>query len=139
MNNIKLDAVWGTPSGAYNPDTANNGGGYWQFYGGAKFSAVNGQIVIAEVQDTSCGDFGTRILYDITVQDATKALEWHINTGSMDDASIDSEETIDAVFAAIAKELDVCPGDIDNMLCDACRGANEVAWREYDKEPIYKD
>nr|DAO63234.1 MAG TPA: hypothetical protein [Caudoviricetes sp.] len=130
--NIKLDAVWGTPIGAYNPDTANNGGGYWQFYGGAVFSAENGQVVIVEVQDTSCGDFGTRRQYDISVQDATKALEWYINTGSMDDASIDPDETIDAVFAAVAKELGVLPGDIYNMLCDACRGANEVAWRVYD-------
>lgn len=129
MNEIKLDAVWGTPSGAYNPDTANNGGGYWQFYGGAKFSAVNGQIIIVEVQDTSCGDFGTRCLYDITVQDATKALGWFINAGSMDDASIDSEETIAAVFAAIARALGVLPEDVDAMLCDASRGANEVAWR----------
>lgn len=139
MNNIKLDAVWGTPSGAYNPDTANNGGGYWQFNGGAIFSAVNGQIVIIDVRDSSCGDFGTRCQYDITVQDATEALVWYINAGSMDDASIDPEETIDAVFAAIAKALGVLPEDIDNMLCDAHRGANEVAWRECDKEPIYKD
>lgn len=130
MNNIKLDAVWGTPICAYNPDTANNGGGYWQFYGGAIFSAVNGQIVIMEVQDTSCGDFGTRRQYDISVQDATKALEWHVNTGTMDDASIDPDETIDAVFVAIAKELNISPEDVDDMLCDACRGANEVAWRE---------
>lgn len=130
MNNIKLDAVWGIPSGAYNPDTANNGGGYWQFYGGAKFSAVNGQAVIIEVQDTSCGDFGTRLGYDITVQDAAKALEWHVNTGTMDDASIDPDETINAVFAAIAKELNISPEDVDDMLCDAYRGANEVAWRE---------
>lgn len=139
MNEVKLDAVWGTPSGAYNPDTANNGGGYWQFYGGAIFSAVNGQVVIVDVQDSSCGDFGTRILYDITVQDATKALGWHVNVGSMDDASIDPEETIAAVFAAIARALGVLPDDVDNMLCDARCGANEVAWREYDKEPIYKD
>lgn len=131
MNSVKLDAVWGTPSGTYNPDTANNGGGYWQFYGGAIFSAVNGQIVIIDVQDSSCGDFGTRLYYDITVQDATKALEWHINTGSMDDASIDPEETIDAVFAAIARELNILPDDVTDMLCDAHRGANEVAWREY--------
>ena len=131
MNEIKLGAVWGTPSGAYNPDTANNGGGYWQFNGGAIFSAVNGQVVIVEVQDTSCGDFGTRRQYGISVQDATKALEWYINTGSMDDASIDPDETIDAVFAAIAKELNILPEDVDDMLCDACRGANEVAWREY--------
>lgn len=131
MNEIKLGAVWGTPSGAYNPYTANNGGGYWQFYGGAKFSAVNGRVVIVEVQDTSCGDFGTRIWYDITIQKAAKALEWHVNTGSMDDASIDPDETIDAVFAAIAKELGVLPDDVDNMLRDAYRGANEVAWRAY--------
>lgn len=128
--NIKLDAVWGTPIGAYNPDTANNGGGYWQFEGGAIFSAENGQFIIIEVVDTSCGDFGTRLWYDITVQDATKALEWHVNMGSMDDASIDSQETIDAVFAAIAKALDVLPEDIDNMLCDADLGASEAAWRE---------
>lgn len=127
---IKLDAVWGTPIGSYNPDTANNGGGYWQFEGGAIFSAENGQLIIIEVVDTSCGDFGTRLWYDITVQDATKALEWHVNMGSMDDASIDSQETIDAIFAAIAKELDILPEDVDNMLCDADRGASEVAWRE---------
>lgn len=129
MNNIKLGAVWGTPIGAYNPDTANNGGGYWQFYGGAVFFAENRQVVIVEVEDTSCGDFGTRILYDISVQDDTKALEWHVNAGSMDDASIDSQETIDAVFAAIARALGVLPEDIDNMLCDADLGASEAAWR----------
>lgn len=127
---IKLDAVWGTPIGTYNPDTANNGGGYWQFYGGAVFSAENGQVVIVEVEDTSCGDFGTRIGYDIAIQDDKKALEWHVNVGSMDDASIDSQEIIDAVFAAIAKALDVLPEDVDNMLCDADLGASEVAWRE---------
>ena len=131
MNNIKLDAVWGTPIGAYNPDTANNGGGYWQFYGGAKFSAVNGQVVIVEVQDTSCGDFGTRLGCDITVQDATGALTWYVNMGTMDDASIDSQEIIDAVLSAVAKALGVLPDDVDNMLGDAYRGANEVAWREY--------
>lgn len=131
MNEIKLGAVWGTPSGAYNPDTANNGGGYWQFNGGAMFSAGNGQVVIVDVQDSSCGDFGTRLYYGITVQDATKALEWHINTGSMDDASIDPQEIIDAVITAVAKALGVLPADVDNMLCDAYRGANEVAWRYY--------
>lgn len=129
--NIKLDAVWGTPIGAYNPDTANNGGGYWQFDGGAMFSAENGQFIIIEVVDTSCGDFGTRLWYDITVQDDTKALVWHVNMGSMDDASIDSQETIAAVFAAIAKELDILSEDVDNMLCDTDLGASEVAWREY--------
>ena len=129
--NIKLDAVWGTPIGAYNPDTANNGGGYWQFYGGAVFSAENGQVVIVEVEDTSCGDFGTRIWCDVTVQDTTNALEWHVNMGSMDDASIDPQETIDAVFAAIARALGVLPEDIDNMLCDADCGASEAAWKEY--------
>lgn len=131
MNNIKLGAVWGTPIGAYNPDTANNGGGYWQFDGGAMFSAENGQFIIVEVVDTSCGDFGTRIWYDIAIQDDKKALEWHVNVGSMDDASIDSQETIDAVFAAIANALNILPEDVDNMLCDADRGASEVAWREY--------
>lgn len=132
MNSVKLDAVWGTPSGAYNPDTANNGGGYWQFYGGAKFSSANGQIVIIDMQDSSCGDFGTRCQCDITVQNATEALVWYLNMGTMDDASIDSQEIIDAVIVAIARALDVLPDDINNMLCDAHRGASEVAWREYD-------
>lgn len=131
MNDVKLDAVWGTPSGVYNPDTANNGGGYWQFYGGANFAAANGQVIIVDVQDSSCGDFGTRCQYGITVQDATEALVWHLNMGTMDDASIDSQEIIDAVIVAIARALDVLPDDINNMLCDAHRGASEVAWREF--------
>lgn len=34
-------------------------------------------------------------------------------------------------FAAIAKGLGVLPYDVDKMLCDAHRGANEIAWRGY--------
>ena len=83
--------------------------------------------------------WGFRHALPVRHQDATEALVWYVNMGTMDDASIDPEETIDAVFAAIAKALGVLPEDIDNMLCDAHRGANEVAWREYDKDPIYKD
>lgn len=131
MADINFVSCWGDPIGNYDPDTCNNGGGYWQFCGGAVFAADDGRHVIIDVDDQSCGDFGTRIWCDVTVQDTTKALVWHVNLGTMDDASIDSQETIDAIFAAIAKELDILPEDVDNMLCDADRGASEAAWKEY--------
>lgn len=130
MENIKAISCWGEASGNYDPSTANNGGDYWQFVGGAMFATEDGHHVIIDVDDQSCGDFGTRRWYDITVQDVAAALTWGVNMGSMDDASIDPPEVIDAVLAAIAAELRTSSTDVEALIRQATRAASEVAWME---------
>ncbi len=57
---FNIVSAWGAQTNPhYDPDTANNGGGYWQFSGGIVVD-LNGQLVTVEVDDTSCGDFGSR-------------------------------------------------------------------------------
>lgn len=130
MANLKMVSCWGTPTNPmYDCLTANNGGGYWQFCGGAVFAVDDGRHVIIDVDDQSCGDFGTRLWCDITVQDTDTALTWGVNMGSMDDASIDPPEVIDAVLAAIAQELCMSVEDVDALLSQATCAASEAAWR----------
>ena len=60
---FNIVSAWGAQTNPhYDPDTANNGGGYWQFSGGIVVD-LNGQLVTVEVDDTSCGDFGSRVYF----------------------------------------------------------------------------
>lgn len=49
----------------YNPDRCRNGGGYWNYRGECSF-LINDAEVTVEVNNDSCGDFGTR--YSATVR-----------------------------------------------------------------------
>ena len=93
MFNILSAWGWGT-NPAYDPDTASNGGGYWQYAGGI-VADVNGQLVTVEVDNTSCGDFGSRYYVDVIAD----GYHWRFVGGTMADASIDAPEEIDAVLA----------------------------------------
>ena len=85
-----LISAWGCSTNpAYNPDSANNGGGYWQFAGGVVVD-LNGRLVTVEVDDTSCGDFGSRRYVDIS----TDGFRWQFVDRTMDDASIDAPEDV---------------------------------------------
>ena len=58
---MKLQSFWGHPTNSfYDPRKANNGGGYWQFAGGALYITDAGLPVVLEVIDSSCGWFGSR-------------------------------------------------------------------------------
>lgn len=59
------------PLGHYDSRTCRNGGGYWQFTG-----AVRIREVIITIQDTSCGDFGSRRKYTITKSNKTVVVEY---------------------------------------------------------------
>lgn len=93
----KVLSIWGNPTNPhYNPEEANNGGGYWQWEGGAVI-ALSGELVVVELYNDVCGDFGSRWGFDVTAPGYC----WRVNCGSADDASIDAPETIDGVCASI--------------------------------------
>ena len=94
---MQILSVWGYPTNPfYNLEKANNGGGYWQ-YGGGAVVAHNGELVVLELYDDSVGDFGSRWGFDVTAPGYC----WRVNCGNADDASIDAPETIDGVCASI--------------------------------------
>lgn len=70
VNNVVADYNHG-----YNPEAANNGGGYWQFGGSCTVELTGGTIISAELDDSSCGDFGRRSQLTLTVK-GQKLLLW---------------------------------------------------------------
>lgn len=96
--NAFMVSFWGCEGNPYaNPDTANNGGGYSQPYGGILVSLENGEFLTVTIDDMSCGDFGSRIGWAI---ESTDGRSWGGCYGTMDDAMVDnewSEDSLDSV------------------------------------------
>lgn len=116
--------AWGNPTNpAYDSETANNGGGYWQYAGGI-LADVNGQLVTVEVDDLSCGDFGSRIFVDVSAD----GFCWHTNFGTMDDASIDTLDEINTIYASISGVLGV---DANALVRKSIRAASLCASAAY--------
>lgn len=121
---MKIVSVWGYPSNPfYNPDKANNGGGYWQYYGGVVLDH-HGELVVVELQDDSCGDFGARWHFDIDAP----GYWWRANCGDADDASIDAPEDVEAVCASIDGVLGL---DIMELIHDVAPVIDECARRQW--------
>lgn len=79
---MRIESFWGRPTNAhYDPRKANDGGGYWQFEGGALFITSDGRPVVMEVRDTSCGWFGSRMELHAEVSGHTVDVYW----GTMED------------------------------------------------------
>ena len=118
---FNIVSAWGAQTNLhYNPDTANNGGGYWQYAGGI-VADIGGQLCTVEVDDTSCGDFGSRYYVDVIAD----GYHWRFSDGTMDDASIDAPAEIDAVLASISGVLGV---DAEALISAALDAANICAW-----------
>lgn len=94
----RMISFWGCESNPNaNPEMANNGGGYSQPSGGMLVALENGDYLIVTVDDMSCGDFGSRIFWDVV---STDGRSWGGCYGSMDDAAIDwkwSEDSLDSI------------------------------------------
>lgn len=94
----RMISFWGCETNPYaNPDTANNGGGYSQPSGGILIALESGEYLTVTVDDMSCGDFGSRVFWDVT---STDGRNWGGCYGSMDDAAIDwewSESSLDSI------------------------------------------
>lgn len=60
-------------SAGYNPfydaEKANNGGGYWQYYGTCTVELDDGTTLSASYDNTSCGDFGERWYMEFIAED----------------------------------------------------------------------
>ncbi len=122
-------SAWGAQTNPhYDPDTANNGGGYWQFSGGIVVD-LNGQLVTVEVDDTSCGDFGSRVYFSVTADGY--GFCWRFSDGTMDDASIDTPEDVLGVLRSISGVLGV---DAEALISAALNAANICA-----REVCYAD
>lgn len=120
---ISIVSAWGSATNpAYNPDTANNGGGYYQFAGGI-LTEVNGRLVAVEVDDSSCGDFGSRVYVDIIAD----GYHWRYADGTMGDASIDAPEEVADILASASGVLGV---DASALVCEAHNAANLCARQE---------
>lgn len=105
MKEIKVVSFWGTETNPYaNPETAGDGGGYFQPSGGCVLSTPGCREVLVEYEDANCGDFGTREFW--TVSAPSRRLEWRWAQGSMDDDSIEPV----LVRGAGAGKPGGCPG-----------------------------
>lgn len=70
----RMISVWGEETNPFaNPDTCNNGGGYFQPAGGAVWATGIGDVIV-DWYDNSCGDFGDR--WDATIIVAATGHEW---------------------------------------------------------------
>ena len=100
-NTLEMISCWGYAP-EYEADRCNNGGSYYQPTGGALFS-VGGQLVAVEIDDSSCGDFGSRVSVSIEAD----AHKWCWTTGAMDDASIATRAEEGSILASISGVLGV--------------------------------
>lgn len=124
---FNIVSAWGAQTNPhYDPDTSNNGGGYWQFSGGIVVD-LNGQLVTVDVDDTSCGDFGSRVYFSVTAD----GFCWRFSDGTMDDASIDTPEDVLGVLRSISGVLGV---DAEALISAALNAANICA-----REVCYAD
>lgn len=123
-NNNSVLSIWGYPTNPhYNPDTANNGGGYWQYSGGVVISH-NGGLVVVELYNDSMGDFGSRWGFEVSAFGYC----WRAVCGDADDASIDDLEDVEAVCASIEGVLGL---DIMQTIYEIVPVISECAWRQW--------
>lgn len=109
MNNFKADsistmAVEAATTNQFNPDTCNNAGGYFQYYGTCYSMIFNPDWkaigwLIYNFEDYSCGDFGTRYSKDVTIIDMDGNILFNdgVNYGSMIEEPDDESDFIDRV------------------------------------------
>lgn len=99
MKTLEMISCWGYAP-EYDADRCNNGGSYYQPTGGALFS-VDGQPVAVEIDDSSCGDFGSRMFVSIEAD----VYKWCWTTGTMDDAGIATRVEEDNILSSISGVL----------------------------------
>lgn len=126
---MKMQSFWGWPTNPhYDPTRAYNGGGYWQYKGGALYMTEDGHPVVIETEDASQGDFGTIYGRAITVDGMVYRDDW----GSAD--CMGGHYTPDsAILQAAAGKIGIHPGELADHIWQASRAADMAAtwaWEE---------
>lgn len=115
---FEIKSVWGRNSNTHHsPETAGNGGGYWQPCGGVVAQLPDGRTVLIECEDRSCGDYGTRIYGSIEVDGFCRS----VATGSMIEPENDME---DAEWRSMSGVLGL---DAENMFQAAVSAVRTVS------------
>lgn len=117
-NPINVISFWGYAP-EYVTEFNNNGGSYYQPCGGALLRIGN-QYVVVNIDDTSCGDFGSRVFVNIECN----THKWVFTYGTMDDASINSDDELEEIWLSAGAIL-----GIDNLwtVINIVRAAIDVA------------
>lgn len=122
---MEVVSFWGCETNPYaNPETAGDGGGYFQPSGGCLLQLSNGEEIIIEYDDNSCGDFGTREQWDVHA--IQHGMRWWWNQGTMDDAPIDPDWYIDQVYRSMWGVLGINPDVLLHLVRNA---VNLAAYR----------
>lgn len=120
VNAISVVSFWGDAP-EYEVAFSNNGGCYYQPHGGALLR-IGEQYVVVTVDDTSCGDFGSRVSVSVECD----AHKWAFTFGTMDDASISPDEELESIWLSAGAVLGV-----DNLwsVVNTVRDAIDIAAR----------
>lgn len=123
---ISINNVVADYNRSYNPEAANNGGNYWQF-GGSCTAELADTIVSAELDDSSCGDFGRRSQLVLTVK-GQKLVLWE------DEISKQTEEAAEENTQALMQleQLLGCDSrDVDCLVDDIADAIERAAYSRY--------
>ena len=124
---MKITSIWGEQTNPfYSPETANNGGGYFQPEGGAIVRLSTGQAVTVYYSDTSCGDFGTRRSW--AVYAPLYGWQWCEDTMDLDyDEICERYDRNAEMLDHMARVLRVPDAEIRDMLADVQLGVDWAA------------
>ena len=100
-NTVTIVSFWGNAP-EYDPELSCNGGSYYQPQGGALLR-IGAQDVVVEIDDESCGDFGSRIFATIECD----TYKWMFAFGTMEDSSINSEDELEKIWLSAGGVLGV--------------------------------
>ena len=120
---MKMLSFWGEPLNKhYNPDRENNGGGYWQYLGGALYLTENGVPVEIVTEDSSRGDFGTIHGYTVYVGKLVYQDDWGTNVLMCGHYDPDP-----AVLKAAAAKVGISEKELVDYILEADKAANMAA------------
>lgn len=111
----------------YNPDTANNGGNYWQFGGSCTAELTGGTIISAELDDSSCGDFGRRSQLVLTVKGQKLVLWGDEISGRQEEAAEENTQTL----IQLEHLLGCDSRDVDCLVDDIADAIERAAYSRY--------
>lgn len=110
----------------YNPETSNNGGNYWQF-GGSCTAELADTIISAELDDSSCGDFGRRSQLVLTVK-GQKLVLWEDEiSGRQEEAAEENTQTL----IQLEQLLGCDSRDVDCLVDDIADAIERAAYSRY--------